>query len=80
MKPYRNRNGDAGVSEYEYGDTWIMLRFTRGGLYKYTSDGVGGLHINRMKRLADAGSGLTTFVNTHPEVKNGYSWSEDSSR
>jgi hypothetical protein len=26
-----------------------------------------------MKRLADSDDGLTTFINTHPAVKKGYS-------
>ena len=72
MKPYRGSSGDAGVSAYEYGSSWIRLQFVGGKVYEYTAGSVGPTNLKTMKRLADDGEGLTTFINTHPEVKDGY--------
>ncbi|HEY9154923.1 MAG TPA: hypothetical protein VIM69_07330 [Opitutaceae bacterium] len=72
MKPYTNRSGKAGVVGYEYGDGWITLQFARGAHYTYSAAKIGKTNLAKMKRLADAGEGLTTFINTHSEVKNGY--------
>ena len=72
MKPYRNSRRDSAVAAYDYGPDWILLRFVRGKSYKYTAASVGRANLETMKRLADAGDGLATFINTHPEVKDGY--------
>ena len=72
MKPYRNLSGDAGVAAYELGPDWIRIQFIRGGTYRYTRDSVGSRKLKEMKRLAEEGRGLTTFINQHPGVKNGY--------
>jgi hypothetical protein len=71
MKRYGNRNGTAGVWSYDYGPKWIRVSFARGGTYEYTRESVGAENLRKMKRLADAGEGLTTFINQHP-VKMGY--------
>jgi hypothetical protein len=73
MQPYRNHSGEAGVIAYEYGEDWIRLRFIRGSSYTYSAAHIGKANVIKMKKLADAGKGLTTFINRHPEVKNGYS-------
>jgi hypothetical protein len=73
MKPYGNRSGDSGVIAYEYGSNWLRVQFVSGDTYKYTVSGIGAVNLEAMKRLADSGDGLTTFINTHPDVKNGYS-------
>ena len=73
MKPYGNRSGKAGVIAYEYGPDWIRLQFASGDTYNYTTGSIGAANLKRMKRLADSGEGLTTFINTHPDVKEGYS-------
>ena len=72
MERYRNRSGDAGIMAYACGPAWIHIRFTRGGTYEYASDSVGAANLKTMKRLANAGKGLTTFINQHPRVKMGY--------
>jgi hypothetical protein len=72
VKRYQNLGGDAGVLSYEYGPKWIHVRFTQGGTYEYTSRSVGPANLEAMKGLADAGKGLTTFINQHPEVKMGF--------
>ena len=73
MKPYRDINGDSGISAYEYGEDWIRVQFKYGGTYEYRASAIGSHHLNAMKRLADLGDGLHAYINTHPEVKKGYS-------
>jgi hypothetical protein len=73
MKPYRDIHGDSGVSAYEYGDDWIRVQFKHGHTYEYRASRIGLLHLSTMKRLADSGSGLSTYISTNSDVKNGYS-------
>ena len=72
MKLYRNHNRDSGVLAYEYGVDRIRLRFAGGSEYEYAVSSVGAENLRAMKHLADSGDGLTTYINRHPEVKNGY--------
>ena len=73
MKIYTDRNGDSGISAYEYGEDWIRVQFKHGGTYEYRSSGVGASHIDTMKNLADSGDGLNSYINQNPVVKKGYS-------
>jgi hypothetical protein len=73
MKPYKDINGDSGVLAYEYGDDWIRVQFKHGDPYLYRSSVIGSGHLNTMKRLADSGDGLNAYINTNPDIKNGYS-------
>ena len=72
MKPYPNHDGDSGVVAYEYGPRWICLKFKSGHVYQYTRTSVGPDALEQMKRLADSGRGLATFINQHPGVRDGY--------
>lgn len=65
MKQYKEAGADAGVTGYESGSDFIRLRFKDGSVYRYTYDSTGVRNVERMKALAAAGSGLTTFVNQH---------------
>jgi len=71
MRPYRNTGRDSGVLAYEYGDDWILVQFSDGTVYEYTTSSAGQSNIDVMKRLPDAGNGLNSSMNTR--VKNGYS-------
>jgi hypothetical protein len=71
MKPYKNLSGDSGITEYEYGDNWIAIRWYK-FIYRYELATIGNEHLAEMKRLADYGDGLNTYINKRPEVKNGY--------
>jgi hypothetical protein len=73
MKRYLNKGGDAGVAAYDYDTDWIRIKFTHDGTYEYTRTGIGAAHLRAMKRLAESGDGLTTYINQHPEVRDGYS-------
>ncbi|HEY9547260.1 MAG TPA: hypothetical protein VIR56_14720 [Solimonas sp.] len=62
MRPYRNLSGNSGVVAYEVGADFIKLRFTRGDTYRYDYRRPGHRDVERMKRLAAAGTGLSTYV------------------
>ena len=72
VKAYGNRSGNSGIKKFAHGSDWIRLQFASGDVYRYSAKGVGKKNLEEMKRLAEVGKGLTTFINTHPEVKNGY--------
>jgi hypothetical protein len=73
MKTYKDMGGDSGVIAYDYGDNWMRIQFRHGGTYEYLSSVIGTMHLSEMKRLADSGDGLGTYINTHPDVKKGFS-------
>lgn len=69
MKPYFSispRTGVAtGISGYDYDATSITIQFTTGAVYTYTLASCGPTHLANMKRLADAQSGLQTYLNAN---------------
>ncbi len=75
MTPYKDTNRDSGIEAYEYGDDWITVKFDAGSHrhYKYQASKIGQAHIDRMKKLADSGNGLNSYINTHRDVQKGYS-------
>ncbi len=73
MKAYRDTDGDSGIVAYDYGDDWISVRFSTGKVYTYHASKIGAGHLSAMKSLADSGNGLNAYINTHREVKFGYS-------
>ena len=73
MTTYKNTDGDSGIAAYEYGDGWIHVQFSDGSNYEYQAAKIGSAHIAAMQRLADSGSGLNAYINTHRDVAKGYS-------
>ena len=73
MRPYLNLSGGSGVRAYDLGPDFIEVQFhDREKPYRYASERVGRENVEQMKKLAVTGRGLSTFINQHPEVKNGY--------
>lgn len=72
VESYQHFRHDSGVVAYDYGATWIPLRFVDGKVYRYTASGVRVENLRKMKCLAEAGEGLTTVINTHREVRDGF--------
>lgn len=71
MERYMNRSGDSGVSGYEIGFDYISVRFSGNSrIYTYSYRRAGNMHVENMKRLAQSGSGLNTYINKY--VKNLY--------
>lgn len=64
MKRYQSAEA-SGVAAYQCGPGWIVIRFHRGGSYRYDGRNPGALHVLEMQRLAEAGEGLNTYINQH---------------
>ncbi len=70
MKRYGNRHGRSGVRVYETGPDWIEVQFTGDDRrYRYSHRSAGRPLVEQMKRLADAGRGLSTFISRHVRDK-----------
>ena len=65
MPRYRNLDGRSGVLRYETTPDSITLTFVDGGRYVYTHARTGRDDVERMKALAQAGRGLSTYVARH---------------
>lgn len=65
MPVYRNIDSDSGILRYEYGPDWISVEFERGPQrhYRYTYSSAGSAHVESMKKLADRGDGLNSYIN-----------------
>lgn len=71
MERYRNSSGSSGVSAYEIGSDYIIVKFSgTARTYKYSYRKAGQNHVENLKRLAKSGSGLNSYINIH--VKNLY--------
>lgn len=70
MPHYRNLAGDSGVVAYEIGADWIDVQFLNGAVYRYDARSVGRRDLAKMKSLAIAGRGLSSFIAT--EVRERY--------
>jgi hypothetical protein len=62
---YRNFGGNSGVRYYAVGPSSIRIWFEDGGSYEYDNSRPGREHVEAMKRLAEEGRGLTTYINQH---------------
>ncbi|HMN78909.1 MAG TPA: hypothetical protein PKA20_03150 [Burkholderiaceae bacterium] len=63
MEPYQDIDGDSGIAAFELGPGSIIVRFHHGGTYLYDASAPGARHVDEMRRLAAAGSGLNTYIN-----------------
>jgi hypothetical protein len=62
VEPYRHLDGDTGVTYYESGSDFIRVQFRNGATYVYDHTRPGSDHVERMKALAHAGKGLSTYI------------------
>jgi len=69
MKAYKKQGGPSGISAYAIGDDNIKIRFVDGSIYLYNFKSTGKQNVERMKKLAEAGKGLATFINKHVRKK-----------
>lgn len=66
MERYRNSGGDSGVSAYEIGSDYIIVKFSGTvRAYRYSYRKAGQRHVETMKRLARSGSGLNSYINRY---------------
>jgi hypothetical protein len=73
MQPYLNLSGDSPIIAYNPLGNAIVVRYKSFVDYMYRADRLGTNHIQTMCALGAAGRGLSTYINQHPDVKNGYS-------
>jgi hypothetical protein len=65
MERYANQHGRSGVLAYEIGPEAIEVKFANGEVYRYSYRSAGRERVERMKALARAGRGLSTFISRH---------------
>ena len=70
MERYGNATGGSGVTHYEIGPDYIDVTFVNDGTYRYDYTMPGQIHVHRMKQLAKAGRGLSTYISQ--VVRNQY--------
>ena len=70
METYKNLSKESGVNKYLIEDESIVIQFKDGGLYVYNYTKPGKPHVERMKKLAQNGKGLSTFIST--KIKKNY--------
>jgi len=70
MERYRNSGGDSGVSAYEIGSDYILVKFSgTARTYRYSYRKAGQNHVENLKRLAQNGSGLNSYINQFVKFK-----------
>jgi hypothetical protein len=62
MEKYKNLGGDSDVNRYEIGNDSIKVQFNDGSIYLYNYQSAGQSKIEQMKVLAQAGTGLNSFI------------------
>lgn len=67
---YGNLSRKSGVVAYRTAADSITVEFADGDHYLYTNESAGAENVERMKRLAALGKGLSTFIST--TVRNNY--------
>jgi hypothetical protein len=70
MARYANLSGNSGVETYKIGDESIIVGFKVNQRYLYNYWKPGRAHVEKMKKLAEAGSGLSTYIAKY--VKDNY--------
>jgi len=70
MQKYSGQIRRGGAVAFEIGPESIDVEFSSGWIYRFTYERPGALRVERMKELALAGQGLSTFISRH--VKNRY--------
>lgn len=63
MRRYRATSGNAGVTGFAEGKDFIRIQFQDGSVYQYDHNVPGKENVDEMKRLANLGKGLTTYIN-----------------
>jgi hypothetical protein len=70
MKKYLNKEGHSGVTGYEIDPVGILVEFNHDAVYLYTDESAGSKAIDIMKKLAEDGRGLSTYISRN--VKDNY--------
>lgn len=65
MERYKNLSGDSGVYAYECSAKAIKVEFNGGAIYLYDYAVTGADAVEKMRRLATAGRGLSTYISRY---------------
>ena len=66
MIPYKDVDGDSNVEAYEIYPTAIAVKFNGPDkIYVYSYSSAGMSNVEQMKRLAQSGDGLNSYINTY---------------
>ena len=65
FRRYGNHGNRAGIEAFALLARGLAIRFHDGSVLLYDRDCPGGQHVDRMKELARAGSGLGTYISRH---------------
>jgi|TARA_R110000782_G_scaffold80846_3_gene159796 predicted metal-dependent enzyme (double-stranded beta helix superfamily) len=69
MERYKNLGGNSGVAGYEIGIDYVIVVFKGGKKsYRWSYRKAGQQHVENMKRLAESGQVLNSYIITR--VKN----------
>jgi hypothetical protein len=69
MARYKNHTGNSNITSYNVGKDFIQVSFEGSDkVYKYSHQSAGKENIDQMKKLAEAGTGLGSFI--HKNVKH----------
>ena len=74
MTKYKNLSGESGVEKYEILSDGIRVQWQGGTIYYYSNASTGEDHIAQMKRLAEKGRGLATYISQN--VRDNYEYKE----
>lgn len=79
MEKYQNLGGDSGVVSFEVGDDFIDVEFEKPSAsgyrnYRYNYGSAGDWNVEEMKKLAQAGQGLNSFINERVKEKFAKKW------
>lgn len=69
MKKYKNLSGKATVTFFEIAKDAVKVRFADNSVYLYSNQATGSANISKMKTLAEAGKGLSTFIDASVKGK-----------
>lgn len=63
MERYLDLDNDSGVVAYEIGETYIRVKFSgTHQVYTYSYRSAGANRVEEMKRLAESGDGLNSYI------------------
>lgn len=65
MTNYANLGGNSNVLAYNIGDDYIDVQFGTGKIYRYSYESAGDYKVELMKKLAEQGYGLNSYIMRH---------------
>lgn len=62
MEEYKNINGNSNIKAFSFGKDYITVQFKGGALYRYSYKSAGSIKVEKMKKLANQGWGLNSYI------------------